>query len=71
MQTVMNITIFSLHRQTMIALVASLEIIRRGIWNFFRYLSYGEFIYWFAVSRVKYELCDVIGPLFLDVQAGE
>ncbi|EYU28793.1 hypothetical protein MIMGU_mgv1a0022682mg, partial [Erythranthe guttata] len=36
MQTVMNITIFSLHRQTMVALVASLEIIRRGVWNFFR-----------------------------------
>ncbi|KAL7091365.1 hypothetical protein ACP275_12G100900 [Erythranthe tilingii] len=36
MQTVMKITIFSLHRQTMVALVASLEIIRRGIWNFFR-----------------------------------
>ncbi|CAA3021115.1 phosphate transporter PHO1 homolog 3-like [Olea europaea subsp. europaea] len=36
MQTVMNFTIFSLHRQTMIALVASLEIIRRGIWSFFR-----------------------------------
>ncbi|KAL8035508.1 hypothetical protein ABFX02_12G101300 [Erythranthe guttata] len=36
MQTVMKFTIFSLHRQTMVALVASLEIIRRGIWNFFR-----------------------------------
>ncbi|KAG8366378.1 hypothetical protein BUALT_Bualt17G0073500 [Buddleja alternifolia] len=36
MQTVMNVTIFSLHRQTTTALVASLEIIRRGIWNFFR-----------------------------------
>ncbi|KAL7132800.1 hypothetical protein ABFS83_12G098500 [Erythranthe nasuta] len=36
MQTVMNITVFSLHRQTMVALVASLEIIRRGVWNFFR-----------------------------------
>ncbi|KAL2226170.1 UNVERIFIED_CONTAM: Phosphate transporter PHO1 [Sesamum indicum] len=36
MQTVMNIKIFSLHRQTMVALVASLEIIRRGLWNFFR-----------------------------------
>lgn len=36
MQTVMNITIFQLHRQTMVALVASLEIIRRGLWNFFR-----------------------------------
>ncbi|KAL8518655.1 hypothetical protein ACS0TY_009847 [Phlomoides rotata] len=36
MQTVMNITVFSLHRQTMTTLVASLEIIRRGVWNFFR-----------------------------------
>ncbi|XP_057777194.1 phosphate transporter PHO1 homolog 3-like [Salvia miltiorrhiza] len=36
MQTVMNITVFSLHRQTMVALVASLEILRRGLWNFFR-----------------------------------
>ncbi|CAA0825593.1 Phosphate transporter PHO1 homolog 3 [Striga hermonthica] len=36
MQTVMNVTVFSLHRQTMITIVASLEIIRRGIWNFFR-----------------------------------
>ncbi|KAG8366383.1 hypothetical protein BUALT_Bualt17G0074000 [Buddleja alternifolia] len=36
MQTVMNVTVFSLHRQTMTTLVASLEIIRRGIWNFFR-----------------------------------
>ncbi|KAL2546728.1 Phosphate transporter PHO1-like protein 3 [Forsythia ovata] len=35
-QTVMNVTIFSLHGQTVIALVAALEIIRRGIWNFFR-----------------------------------
>ncbi|KAK6159909.1 hypothetical protein DH2020_003290 [Rehmannia glutinosa] len=36
MQTVMGITIFSLHRQTMVTIVASLEIIRRGLWNFFR-----------------------------------
>ncbi|KAL6567692.1 hypothetical protein OROGR_001360 [Orobanche gracilis] len=36
MQTVMSVTIFSLHRQTMTTLVASLEIIRRGVWNFFR-----------------------------------
>ncbi|KAL6513933.1 Phosphate transporter PHO1 3 [Orobanche hederae] len=36
MQTVLSITIFSLHRQTMTTLVASLEIIRRGVWNFFR-----------------------------------
>ncbi|XP_051122445.1 phosphate transporter PHO1 homolog 3-like isoform X2 [Andrographis paniculata] len=36
MQTVMNISIFSLHKQAVAALVASLEIIRRGMWNFFR-----------------------------------
>ncbi|XP_073136539.1 phosphate transporter PHO1 homolog 3 [Henckelia pumila] len=36
MQTVLNITIFSLHTQMMIALVAILEIVRRGMWNFFR-----------------------------------
>ncbi|XP_057777195.1 phosphate transporter PHO1 homolog 3-like [Salvia miltiorrhiza] len=36
MQTVMRFTIFSLHRQMMAALVASLEILRRGLWNFFR-----------------------------------
>ncbi|KAL3631188.1 Phosphate transporter PHO1 3 [Castilleja foliolosa] len=36
MQTVIGITVFSLHRQTMTTLMASLEIIRRGLWNFFR-----------------------------------
>ncbi|XP_073050120.1 LOW QUALITY PROTEIN: phosphate transporter PHO1 homolog 3-like [Primulina eburnea] len=36
MQTVLNFKIFSLHTQMMIAFVAILEIIRRGIWNFFR-----------------------------------
>nr|XP_043617228.1 phosphate transporter PHO1 homolog 9-like [Erigeron canadensis] len=37
MQTVMDFTDAPfLHRKAMIALVASLEIIRRGIWNFFR-----------------------------------
>ncbi|KAG8366379.1 hypothetical protein BUALT_Bualt17G0073600 [Buddleja alternifolia] len=36
MQTVMNVKVFSLHRQAMTTLVASLEIIRRGIWTFFR-----------------------------------
>ncbi|KAG8366377.1 hypothetical protein BUALT_Bualt17G0073400 [Buddleja alternifolia] len=36
MQTVLNITVFSLNGQTMTVLVASLEIIRRGVWNFFR-----------------------------------
>ncbi|KAL3654250.1 Phosphate transporter PHO1 3 [Castilleja foliolosa] len=36
MQTVLGVTVFSLHRQTMTTLVASLEIIRRGLWNFFR-----------------------------------
>ncbi|GLU09450.1 hypothetical protein SLE2022_334420 [Rubroshorea leprosula] len=36
LQTVLGFTLFSLHKQTMITLVACLEIIRRGIWNFFR-----------------------------------
>ncbi|XVE85827.1 hypothetical protein DITRI_Ditri17bG0122400 [Diplodiscus trichospermus] len=35
-QTVFNFKLFALHRQTWITIVASLEIIRRGIWNFFR-----------------------------------
>ncbi|KAB2093781.1 hypothetical protein ES319_A02G116400v1 [Gossypium barbadense] len=35
MQTVFNFKV-SLHRETLAAIVASLEIIRRGIWNFFR-----------------------------------
>ncbi|XP_038998301.1 phosphate transporter PHO1 homolog 3-like [Hibiscus syriacus] len=35
LQTVLNLNL-SLHRETLIAIVASLEIIRRGIWNFFR-----------------------------------
>ncbi|XP_047321876.1 phosphate transporter PHO1 homolog 3-like [Impatiens glandulifera] len=36
MQTVLNFQVSFMHRQTMIAVVAVLEIIRRGIWNFFR-----------------------------------
>ncbi|KAJ6720803.1 PHOSPHATE TRANSPORTER PHO1-like protein 3 [Salix viminalis] len=36
LQTVLNFRVTSLHGETMIALVASLEIIRRGMWNFFR-----------------------------------
>ncbi|XVF85892.1 hypothetical protein PTKIN_Ptkin17bG0154300 [Pterospermum kingtungense] len=36
LQTVFNFNLFDLHRQTLIAIVASLEIIRRGMWNFFR-----------------------------------
>ncbi|OMO63715.1 hypothetical protein COLO4_32226 [Corchorus olitorius] len=35
LQTVLNLNL-SLHIETSIAIVASLEIIRRGIWNFFR-----------------------------------
>ncbi|XVE85825.1 hypothetical protein DITRI_Ditri17bG0122200 [Diplodiscus trichospermus] len=35
LQTVLNFKI-PLHRQTLTTIVASLEIIRRGIWNFFR-----------------------------------
>ncbi|RVW77968.1 Phosphate transporter PHO1-like 3 [Vitis vinifera] len=36
MQTVLNFQFSFLHRQALIAIVAGLEIIRRGIWNFFR-----------------------------------
>ncbi|KAJ1405806.1 SPX domain [Sesbania bispinosa] len=36
LQTVLNFKFSFLHRQAMISIVASLEIIRRGIWNFFR-----------------------------------
>ncbi|CAN1187784.1 Phosphate transporter PHO1 homolog 3 [Linum perenne] len=36
LQTVMNFDITFLHGQTVVAIVAILEIIRRGIWNFFR-----------------------------------
>ncbi|KAM7491033.1 hypothetical protein LguiA_033954 [Lonicera macranthoides] len=36
LQTVLNFQVSFLHRETLIAIVASLEIIRRGIWNFFR-----------------------------------
>ncbi|XWS10349.1 hypothetical protein CRYUN_Cryun39dG0069500 [Craigia yunnanensis] len=35
LQTVLNLNV-SLHREALTAIVASLEIIRRGIWNFFR-----------------------------------
>ncbi|CAH8391546.1 unnamed protein product [Eruca vesicaria subsp. sativa] len=35
-QTVMDFNFTFMHTQTMVAVVASLEIIRRGIWNFFR-----------------------------------
>ncbi|KAK0574108.1 hypothetical protein LWI29_018198 [Acer saccharum] len=36
LQTVLGIGLEILHRQTVTAIVACLEIIRRGIWNFFR-----------------------------------
>ncbi|XP_010495726.1 PREDICTED: phosphate transporter PHO1 homolog 3-like [Camelina sativa] len=35
-QTVLDFNFKFMHRQTMVTIVASLEIIRRGIWNFFR-----------------------------------
>ncbi|XP_033128084.1 phosphate transporter PHO1 homolog 3 isoform X5 [Brassica rapa] len=35
-QTILDFNFSFMHRQTMVTLVASLEIIRRGIWNFFR-----------------------------------
>ncbi|XP_073268257.1 phosphate transporter PHO1 homolog 3 isoform X2 [Populus alba] len=36
LQTVLNFRVTSLNKETVITLVASLEIIRRGMWNFFR-----------------------------------
>ncbi|KAI9111631.1 hypothetical protein K1719_017321 [Acacia pycnantha] len=36
LQTVLDFKVNFLHRQAMISIIASLEIIRRGIWNFFR-----------------------------------
>lgn len=36
LQTILNFNFYFLHRQAMISIVASLEIIRRGMWNFFR-----------------------------------
>lgn len=36
LQNVLNFNFTFLHRNAMITIVASLEIIRRSIWNFFR-----------------------------------
>ncbi|KAF9624826.1 hypothetical protein IFM89_014211, partial [Coptis chinensis] len=36
LQTVLNFQVSFLHREALIAIVAGLEVIRRGIWNFFR-----------------------------------
>ncbi|KAL5722924.1 hypothetical protein ACHQM5_006382 [Ranunculus cassubicifolius] len=36
LQTVMKFRVSFLHKEALIAIIASLEIIRRGIWNFFR-----------------------------------
>ncbi|CAM8956144.1 unnamed protein product [Rhodiola kirilowii] len=36
LQTVLNFQVLVMHRQLFLTVVASLEIIRRGIWNFFR-----------------------------------
>ena len=37
LQTVLDFKFSNLHTEGLITIVASLEIIRRGIWNFFRY----------------------------------
>ncbi|OIW21016.1 hypothetical protein TanjilG_27379 [Lupinus angustifolius] len=36
LQTILNLNVPFLHKQSIITIAASLEIIRRGIWNFFR-----------------------------------
>lgn len=38
-----------LHRNALVAIVASLEIIRRGLWNFFRF----DFIHHFQYVKIK------------------
>ena len=36
LQTILNFKFSFLHRQAMVSIAASLEIIRRGMWSFFR-----------------------------------
>jgi hypothetical protein len=40
LQTILNFEFEFLHKQTTLAVVASLEIMRRGMWNFFRFTYY-------------------------------
>lgn len=42
-----------LHRTALTALVASLEIIRRGIWNFFRYAKLKCTIIWKMKEKLQ------------------
>ena len=58
LQTVLNFQVSFLHREAMIAIFASLEIIRRGIWNFFRYLSGYEKIHLWCILWVIFTLQD-------------
>ncbi|KAJ0037701.1 hypothetical protein Pint_23590 [Pistacia integerrima] len=39
MQLVLEFKLHSLHRMTLTTVISCLEIIRRGIWNFFRYIT--------------------------------
>lgn len=48
MQLVLEFNLHPLHKMTVITTISCLEIIRRGIWNFFRYESRMGVIYVFS-----------------------
>ncbi|MBA0759444.1 hypothetical protein Gotri_022330 [Gossypium trilobum] len=60
MQTVLNFKV-SLHGETLAAIVASIEIIRRGIWNFFRLTFRSTFHFLLKMSRLENEHLNNVG----------
>ena len=61
LQTVLDFEFKFLHTQTVLAVVACLEIIRRGIWNFFRLLLHTCLLVFFVDYQ---ETLDIIIPFF-------
>jgi len=54
MQTVLGIKEAPfLHKRALVAVVASLEIVRRGIWNFFRFDSNLKLDFRLLLSKIK------------------
>lgn len=54
MQTVLGIKEAPfLHKRALVAVVASLEIVRRGIWNFFRFESNLKLDFRLLLSKIK------------------
>ncbi|MBA0759436.1 hypothetical protein Gotri_022327 [Gossypium trilobum] len=60
MQTVLNYNVSS-HRETLTAIVANLEIIRRGIWNFFRLTFRSALHFLLKMSRLENEHLNNVG----------